>query len=77
MALEHQLSSYIIAMSISDEFSSLTSVIDLAKQIIKIKKGIAYYLDIMMRTSPHGNSLPIVQNLKQKSEFGNLNPSLS
>ncbi|XP_028551808.1 zinc finger MYM-type protein 1-like [Dendrobium catenatum] len=44
VALEHQLSTYILDMSSSEEFSSLDNIADLAKQFVKAKKDIVYPL---------------------------------
>ncbi|PKU61529.1 hypothetical protein MA16_Dca023839 [Dendrobium catenatum] len=44
VALEHQLSTYILDMRTSEEFSSLESIADLAKQFVKVKKDIVYPL---------------------------------
>ncbi|PKU59159.1 hypothetical protein MA16_Dca023145 [Dendrobium catenatum] len=44
VALEHQLSTYILDMRSSEEFSSLDNIADLAKQFVKAKKDIVYPL---------------------------------
>ncbi|KAI0520270.1 hypothetical protein KFK09_007741 [Dendrobium nobile] len=44
VSLEHQLSTYIIDMRTSEEFTSLTSIAALAKQMVKDKKNIVYPL---------------------------------
>ncbi|PKU68566.1 hypothetical protein MA16_Dca020834 [Dendrobium catenatum] len=44
VALEYQLSTYILDMRTSEEFSSLESIADLAKQFVKVKKDIVYPL---------------------------------
>ncbi|KAI0492627.1 hypothetical protein KFK09_026903 [Dendrobium nobile] len=44
IALKNQLATYIIDMRTSEEFSSLRSIADLAKQIVKFKKNAVYPL---------------------------------
>ncbi|PKU80240.1 hypothetical protein MA16_Dca005771 [Dendrobium catenatum] len=44
VASEHHLSTYILDMRTSEEFSSLESIADIAKQFVKIKKDILYPL---------------------------------
>ncbi|XP_020680880.1 uncharacterized protein LOC110098401, partial [Dendrobium catenatum] len=44
VSLDHQLSTYIIDMHTSDEFTSLTSIAALAKQLVRAKKNIVYPL---------------------------------
>ncbi|KAI0497630.1 hypothetical protein KFK09_020863 [Dendrobium nobile] len=44
IALKNQLATYIIDMRTSEEFSSLRSIADLAKQIVKFKKNDVYPL---------------------------------
>ncbi|PKU70027.1 hypothetical protein MA16_Dca014473 [Dendrobium catenatum] len=44
VALEYQVSTYILNMRSSEELSSLDNIADLAKQIVKDKKDIVYPL---------------------------------
>ncbi|KAI0513372.1 hypothetical protein KFK09_009389 [Dendrobium nobile] len=44
VSLEHQLSTYIVDMRTSEEFTSLTSIAALAKQMVKDKKNVVYPL---------------------------------